>query len=247
VRPAVAVVGARAATPYALRVAFDVAHACAAAGVCVVSGLARGVDAAAHEGALAGGGSTIAVLGTGIDVVYPPEHEALYAAVREQGTLVSMLPAGAPPRRGHFPARNRVLAALSDGVVLVQADTSSGAHHTVRATLAGGAWVKVAPWPLDDARFAGNAAWLARRDARVTPLLDAADAARQARRAADGAAATTPAALLRAALGAGASTLDELARRAGLDAATAAVAALELELAGEARRLPGDRYCRGAA
>lgn len=246
-RPAVAVVGARAATPYARRVAFDVAQACARAGICVVSGLARGVDAAAHAGALAAGGPTIAVLGTGVDVVYPAEHADLYAAVRARGLLVSALPAGAPPRRGHFPARNRVLAALCDGVVLVQADEASGAHHTVRAALAGGAWAEVAPWPLDDARFAGNAAWLARGDERVTPLLASAAPARRASGRVEAAAAASASARLAAVLGIRARTLDELARRAGLAPGEAAVAALELELAGRALRLPGDRYRRSPA
>ena len=111
--PAVAIVGARAATAYARRVAFDVARACARAGVCVVSGLARGVDAAAHEGALDGAGPTLAVLGTGVDVVYPPEHADLYAAIRARGTLVSALPAGraaaARPLPGAQPRARRVL------------------------------------------------------------------------------------------------------------------------------------------
>ncbi len=252
-RPAVAIVGARAATAYARRVAFEVAQACAHAGVCVGSGLARGVDAAAHAGALAGQGTTVAVLGTGIDVVYPPEHASLYAAVRANGTLVTALPAGAPPRRGHFPARNRVLAALCDGVVLVQADANSGAHHTVRAALAGGAWARIAPWPLDDVRYAGNAGWLARGAAGVAPLLDSAEPARSARisrtaRAAEGggaAASDSPSARLQAALGSRGRTLDALARSAGLGPAEAAVAALELELAGIAQRMPGDCYRRG--
>ncbi len=248
-RPAVAIVGARAATAYARRVAFDVAHACASAGICVVSGLARGVDAAAHEGALAAEGTTIAVLGTGVDVVYPADHAALHAAVRARGTLVSAFALGTPPRRGNFPARNRVLAALCDGVVLVQADAASGAHHTVRAALANGAWAKVAPWPLDDVRYAGNAAWLARGEADVAPLLDSAEPSRRARRvvpapAAGSVAPDAASSRLRAALGVRGRTLDALAHAAGLGAAAAAVAVLELELAGVAQRLPGDRYRR---
>ena len=139
-----------------------------------------------------------------------------------------------------------MLAAFCDGVVLVQADESSGAHHTVRAALAGGAWIEVAPWPLDDARFAGNAAWLARGDERVTALV-AADAPARRARAVDAAGGAGAAARLAAALGARARTLDELARLAGLSPGEAAVAALELELAGRARRLPGDRYRRGPA
>jgi predicted Rossmann fold nucleotide-binding protein DprA/Smf involved in DNA uptake len=117
----------------------------------------------------------------------------------------------------------------------------------VRAALAGGAWAEVAPWPLDDARFAGNAAWLARGDGRVTALLASAAPARRASARVDAAAGANVAARLAAALGVRARTLDDLGRRAGLAPGEAAVAALELELAGRAVRLPGDRYRRSPA
>ena len=249
-RPAVAVVGARAATPYARRVARRVAAACARAGVCGVSGFARGVDAAAHRGALAHGGTTIAVLGTGIDRVYPAGHRRLYTAIRARGLLVSAFPAGAPPRRAHFPSRNRLVAALVEGVVLVQADVRSGTTHTIEAVLRAGGWALVAPWPLGDARYAGNAEWLAAsrpggRRSRIDVLTDPAEPARRAR---SRAAPDDPAARLVAACGARPRPLDGLARAAGLDAAQASVAALTLELEGRIERVGGDRYrlARGA-
>jgi DNA processing protein len=246
-RPAVAVVGARDASPYGRRVAREVAAACARAGVCVVSGLARGIDAAAHGAALTHGGTTIAVLGTGIDRVYPAEHRRLYTAIRARGLLVTALPAGAPPRRGHFPSRNRLIAALVEGVVLVQADDRSGPAHTVRAVLAAGGWALVAPWPLGDPRYAGNARWLERRAGadRVALLTEATLAARRARAAAP-APAEDPAARLAAACAARPRPLDALARAAGLDASAAAAAALALELSGVIERAGADGYRRKA-
>jgi DNA processing protein len=250
----VAIVGARAATAYACRVAREVAAACATAGVAVVSGLARGVDAAAHAAALGHGGTTLAVLGTGVDTVYPPEHRRLYTAIRARGWLVSALPHGAPPRRAHFPSRNRLMAALVEGVVLVQADARSGTGHTLRAVLACGGWALVAPWPLGDARFAGNADWLAaraggaaRHAARVGILTDAAAPVRRIRFApvtAGAAAGATAEDRLLAAATARPRALGALAREAGLDVAVAAGAALRLELAGALVRGAGDRYRR---
>src|SRR5438445_7458074 len=127
---AVAIVGARAATPYGVEVAERLAAELAARGVTIVSGLARGIDAAAHRGALDAGGRTLAVLGCGIDVVYPPERGALARAIEAQGALVSQFARGAPALAGHFPARNRTLAGLSLGVVVVEAAERSGALIT---------------------------------------------------------------------------------------------------------------------
>lgn len=124
--PAVAVVGSRRAQPWALEFARGLARELAEAGVGVVSGLARGVDTSAHQGALAGGGPTLAVLGSGVDVVYPPENAALATRV----TLMSELPLGSGPSAGSFPRRNRLIAALADAVVIVQAPERSGALIT---------------------------------------------------------------------------------------------------------------------
>src|SRR5262245_45779884 len=110
---AVAVVGSRRATAYGTSVAESLARELAARGVTVVSGLARGIDAAAHRGALRGGGRTIAVLGSGVDVVYPPEHRRLAYQVAESGALISPFPLGTAPLAYHFPARNRVIAGMA--------------------------------------------------------------------------------------------------------------------------------------
>lgn len=127
---AVAIVGARRATPYGLAVAERLASELAARGVTIVSGFARGIDTAAHLGALAAGGRTLAVLGCGVDVVYPRENGALAAAIEARGALLSQFEPGLPPLAGHFPTRNRTLAGLALGVVVVEAALRSGALIT---------------------------------------------------------------------------------------------------------------------
>lgn len=123
---AVTIVGSRRATGYGLRVAEDLARDLASAGVVVVSGMAVGIDGAAHRGALAAGGRTIAVLAGGADVVYPARHGGLYRGIAERGAAVSEQPFGAAPRKWDFPARNRIMAALSAVVVVVEAAEPSG-------------------------------------------------------------------------------------------------------------------------
>lgn len=127
---AIAIVGSRRATPYGSGVAREIAADLAARGVTIVSGLARGIDTAAHEGALAGGGRTIAVLGCGIDVVYPPENAALARKIAEHGAVVSQFAPGTPAYAYNFPTRNRVIAGLVLGVVVVEAAEKSGALIT---------------------------------------------------------------------------------------------------------------------
>ena len=127
---AAAVVGTRRATPSARAFTEALAAGTVAAGVAVVSGLALGIDAAAHRGALAGGGPTLAVLGTGVDLCYPPAHRSLLASVLADGLAVSAFPPGALPLRHHFPMRNRIMAGLCQAVVVVQAPAKSGALIT---------------------------------------------------------------------------------------------------------------------
>lgn len=127
---AVAIVGSRRPTPYGVEVAEQLASDLAARGVTIVSGFARGIDTAAHRGALAADGRTLAVLGCGVDVVYPPENSALARAIEAQGALLSQFAPGTPPLPGHFPARNRTLAGLVLGVVVVEAAERSGALIT---------------------------------------------------------------------------------------------------------------------
>ncbi len=153
----VAIVGARAATAYGRRVAERLGAELADAGVTVVSGLARGVDGAAHRGALAAGGRTLAVIGSGLGRVYPPEHGDLAAEIADgRGAIISELPLDAPPRRHHFPIRNRVVAGLVRGVVVVEAGPRSGALITARLAAELGREVLAVPGPVDDEHFAGS-------------------------------------------------------------------------------------------
>ena len=132
-RPAVAMVGARNASAAAVRLSRDFAAGLAQAGFTVVSGLARGIDGAAHEGALAaGGGGTIGVIASGIDVTYPPEHRALQERVASEGLLLAEQPPGTEPLARHFPSRNRIIAGIAAGTLVVEAAPKSGSLITAR-------------------------------------------------------------------------------------------------------------------
>ena len=134
--PRVAIVGSRRPSPYGEAVAEQLGLELAQAGVVVISGLALGIDAAAHRGALNAGGVTVAVMGTGVDIVYPAAHSALAEAILAGGgALVSQFPDGTAPRRHNFPARNHTIAALADVVVVVEASEGSGALITAEAAL----------------------------------------------------------------------------------------------------------------
>lgn len=147
--PAVAVVGSRKPTPAGLEHAHRFARELAAAGFTIVSGLARGVDAAAHRGALEAGGVTVAVLGCGPDRVYPAEHTDLAAQVRDSGAVVSEFPVGTPPRGKHFPQRNRIISGLALGALVVEADERSGSLSTARWAADQGREVFAVPGPID--------------------------------------------------------------------------------------------------
>jgi DNA processing protein len=150
----VAIVGSRTATPTARHFARRLGADLAAAGLTVVSGLARGVDAAAHEGALEEGRS-LAVLGCGADVIYPREHDGLAARVAERGALVSELAPGTPPRPRHFPLRNRIISGLSLAVIVVEASERSGSLITARAALEQGRDVLAVPGNVLSGRSSG--------------------------------------------------------------------------------------------
>ena len=128
----VAVIGARAASEEGLTAAYEIAFDLARAGIVVISGLARGVDSAAHRGALDAAGRTIAVLGTGIDVVYPSQNMELSSRIAEKGLLVTEFPLGSAPEDWHFPRRNRIISGLSKAVVVVEAREKSGSLITAR-------------------------------------------------------------------------------------------------------------------
>jgi len=148
-RRCVAVVGARAASAYGRRIASEFAAEITRAGVVVVSGLAHGVDGAAHAGALEAGGLTVAVQGRGPDGVYPASHRGLAQRIRTSGALLSEFAPRVPPRAGHFPLRNRIISALSEAVVVVEARMRSGSLGTARHALDQGVDVFAVPGPID--------------------------------------------------------------------------------------------------
>ena len=148
--PAVAIVGARACTRYGLNQSRRIARELGRAGVCVVSGLARGIDASAHQGALEGGGPTVAVLGSGVNRVYPPENKDLAQRILDSGgAIVSELHPEATPLAYHFPVRNRIIAGLSQALLLIEARRKSGTHTTVQYALDQGKEVFALPGNVD--------------------------------------------------------------------------------------------------
>ncbi len=159
-RPAVAIVGSRAASSYALEVASRLAGELADRGLAVVSGLARGVDGAAHRGTLAAGGTTIGVLGSGLDRIYPPEHADLAVSICKTGVLVSELGPGAPPLPEHFPLRNRLISGISLAVLVVEASEKSGSLITARYALEQGREVMAVPGSVLSGRNRGSHALL---------------------------------------------------------------------------------------
>jgi DNA processing protein len=130
--PCLAIVGARNATPLGRRNARAFARDLSDAGLCIVSGLALGIDAAAHAGGLEGAASSIAVMGTGADIVYPPDNAALAQRLKESGCVITEYPPGTPPRHGNFPRRNRLISGLSRGVLVIEASRRSGSLITAR-------------------------------------------------------------------------------------------------------------------
>lgn len=155
-QPCVAIVGTRRATAYAERVTRELAHTLARAGACVISGLARGVDACAHRGALDIDGATCAVLGTGLDVVYPRAHVALQGEIAERGLLLSELEPRNAAHGGSFPQRNRIIAALSTLTIVVEAGVGSGALITSRWANDLGRMVAAVPGPIDVPQSQGS-------------------------------------------------------------------------------------------
>lgn len=154
--PAVAVVGARRATREGLKNAERLASELAALGVVVISGLARGIDTAAHRGAVANGGTTIAVLGCGVDLDYPPENHQLAGQISETGAVISEFPLGTQPLAEHFPRRNRIISGLSRGVLVVEAVEKSGSLITARCALDQGREVMAVPGPISSPACRGS-------------------------------------------------------------------------------------------
>ena len=152
----VAVVGSRTASTYGKFTTERLCRELVLRGITVISGLARGIDSAAHRGALSGKGRTIAVLGCGLDVVYPPENEKLFNEISLQGALISEFPFGTPPNAPNFPARNRIISGISLGVVVVEASEKSGSLITARIALEQGREVFAVPGSIDSSGSRGT-------------------------------------------------------------------------------------------
>lgn len=170
--PAVAIVGARAATPYGMRVAADLGTDLALQGWTVVSGAAYGIDAAAHRGALGVGGCTVAVLACGLDMVYPRGHNELLDRIRAGGVVLSELAPGMAPMRSRFLARNRLIAALTAGTVVVEAARRSGALNTAHWSVKLGREVAAVPGPATSALSSGCHEWIRDRGATLVTGAD---------------------------------------------------------------------------
>ena len=237
-----AMVGSRNPTPQGETNAKQFAHALGEAGVCVVSGLALGVDGAAHEGALQAGAPTIAVVGTGLDRVYPKRHLSLAHRIGAQGAIVSEYPLGTPPLAAHFPQRNRIIAGLSQGTLVVEAAVQSGSLITARLAAEQGREVFAIPGSIHSPQARGCHALIRQGAKLVESAQDILEDLRMvpARMVEEGpeSEAEGEDALL-VAMGYDPVSLDALQARTGLGTAHLQARLLELELQGDVSRLPG--------
>jgi DNA processing protein len=244
--PRVAVVGTRSATPHGIADARELGEALGAAGITVVSGLAIGIDGAAHHGVLAGGGGAIGVIATGLDVTYPRRHAVLTDRVRRAGFVVSEQGFGVGPRRGLFPVRNRIIAALADVVVVVEATIGGGARITAQFALDYGRTVLAVPGSRRNPSAAGANALIADG---AHPLVDWGDVLVALGMSPATTRTTVPppprpapgadGAALLAALGGECATADELSSRTGLPTVRVALAIVDLERNGWVERARG--------
>jgi DNA processing protein len=250
-RPAVAIVGSRAASAVAIETASRLAADVAVLGITVVSGLARGVDSAAHRGALRAG-RTIAVLGSGLDHIYPSEHLGLSAEIGRNGAVVSEFPPDAPPLPHHFPLRNRLISGLSSAVVVIEASEKSGSLITASCALEQGRDVMVVPGNVLTGRNKGGHALL-RDGAKIVESAD--DIVRELgwspnQFAADGESTkgcnedSSGDCLMGIMVAGQPYDLDELMALSGLDAQRLLPRLLGLELCGRVRRAGGGRFFR---
>lgn len=233
-RTAVAVVGARAASRDGQAIASQIAGDLARAGVVVVSGLARGIDSAAHIGALDAGGATIAVLGTGIDRVYPAENRELHERIAAHGLLVSEFAPGSPPDVFHFPRRNRIISGLSKAVVVVEAAEKSGSLITARLAADQGRDVMAVPGPSHTGQNKGGHALLRDGAKLVESAVDILQELGLDASAAGGAKVLQTVEF----------TVDEIAAQLNIAPGEALARLLEWELTGEVQRIGSGRFVR---
>jgi DNA processing protein len=248
---AVAVVGSRSASDYGRRVARNISSGLALLGFTVVSGMARGVDGAAHEAALDSGGRTIAVLGCGVDRIYPPEHDGLYKRISRQGAVISELPLGTRPAAFNFPARNRLISGLSLGVVVAEATEKSGSLITAALALEQNREVFAVPGEVGSSRSRG-AHRLIRQGAKlvesaddiieeIAPQLARPQGASRPQRQLPQQCSDDTRRIF-GLLQQRTLQIDEVIETSGLSSAQVSEILLELELLGFLRQLPGKRY-----
>jgi DNA processing protein len=256
--PGVAIVGSRSATPQGMENAWEFAHFLSEQKLTIVSGLAMGIDGAAHEGGLTGPGSTVAFVGTGLDRLYPADHAELMQRIAEQGLVASEYPLGTPAQTYNFPRRNRLIAGITRGTLVVEAAIESGSLITARMALESGREVFAIPGSIHSPQSRGchrliqegaklvetgadvlHELRLATADGTRRAVLSPSQASLFAASSDDGPDAGGPDAALRAALGHDPVTFDVLSARTGMPSDQLAARLLELELAGVVERLPG--------
>lgn len=247
---AVAVVGTRRPTPYGRQVAEEMSHQLAANRICVVSGLARGVDAIAHRAALQAQGKTVAVMACGLDMVYPPEHAKLARDIAENGAVLSEQPLGTQPRGDYFPRRNRILSGLSLGVLVVEGDVKSGAMITAKMALEQNREVFAVPGSIFSPQSRGTNELIQKCGAKlvsnvsdIMEELNLSTAPQQMEMKEALPATDTEADLMRH-ITKDAVHIDEVCRQSGLPASTVSSLLAMMELKGLIREVGGKAYVR---
>jgi DNA processing protein len=247
-KPMVAIVGSRRASAYGMNAAAHLARQLASAGVVVVSGLARGIDASAHQAALDSHSATIAILGTGIDIIYPRSHAKLTRAIAANGLMMTEFPPGTPPLAGNFPVRNRVISGITLGTVIVEATGRSGSLITARMAAEQGREVFAVPGSIFAAATEGPHRLIQYGAKLVHDAADILDELPGGLRMADAQWPLEPDEPLRDVLAAFTSEeaihIDSVALKLGRSVSNVSEAVLQLELGGWIRAMPGSRYVR---
>ncbi len=253
-RPAVAIIGARTATEYGKRISAQLAAELSRSGITIVSGAAYGIDAAAHRATLQADGGTVAVLGCGVDVIYPRSHAGLFQEMRERGLLLSEYSLGTPPEGFRFPARNRIISGLVSGVVVVEATERSGSLITARLALDQGRDVFAVPGRIDSPKSAGTHRLIQQGACLVHSVADileglswrcAASLSGKEPDTSNGTVLLTPhEQQLLDSLDVYPRDIDSIVRMTGLAIVEIHALLLQLELKGLVRQLPGQQYER---
>lgn len=252
--PIIAVVGSRHPSHYGQRVSKTLAYGLAKNGICVASGLALGIDTFAHEGALSSGGYTLAVLGTGIDFIYPKANRQLYEKIAKQGAVITEFPLGTPPEAKNFPIRNRIISGISRGVVVVEATRSSGSLITAAMAADEGREVFAVPGSIESMKSTG-CHYLIRQGAKLVEKVDDILEELKLAKSMEGPIAQVEEEDLKElpqeevsilkSMGKDPIHIDELSRSLHMDAGTVSALLVGLELRGLVSQLPGNYYIRG--